>query len=136
MRKAVEKRISERGGAGVKLMIVLLILYLIGNAGYQWIPVAYNGESFKQEMHAAVLQGMTLPSTAGNPIEVTKKRLQRSAMANSLPDDTYIEVKQANNMLRARVVYTKHIEILPFGIYNYDYQFDHTATPTGFLVSQ
>lgn len=136
MKKSVEKKNSERGGAGVKLMIVFLVLYLIGNAGYQWIPAAYNGEAVKQEMHAAILQSMALPPSAGNPLEVTKKRLQRSAAANSLPDDAFIEVKQVSNVIRARIAYTKQIEIIPFGIYTYDYQFDHTATPTGFLVNQ
>ena len=134
MKKAVQNRHSERGEAGFKLLMVLVVLVLIGNAGYQWIPVAYAGENFKQEMQAAILQGMLLPPIAGNPVEVTKKRLQRIAAADSIPPEAYIEVKQTKNALTARVVYTKQIPILPFGIYNYNYHFDQTVTPAGYLT--
>ena len=32
---------SERGGAGVKLAFILVALFLIAHAGYNFIPVAY-----------------------------------------------------------------------------------------------
>jgi len=134
MKKALNKRSSERGGAGVKLLVVALVLFLIGNAGYQWIPVAYAGENFKQEMHAAVLQAMTIPPSAGNPVELTKKRLQKLAVSNSLPLDTFIEVKVVNNNFQARVNYIQQVPLLPFGLYNYEYKFDQVVTPTGFLT--
>ena len=129
-------RNSESGSAGVKLLTVLVVLVLIGNAGYNFIPVAYNSANFKQEMQAAVLQGMTLPITAGNPTEVTKKRLQAIAKTNDLPPDAYIEVKQINGLLQARVTYTKSVPLLPFGLYEYKYQFDHTANTNGYLAKQ
>ena len=133
MKKVVEKRSSEHGGAGVKLLLVLLVLVLIGNAGYQWIPVAYAGESFKQDMQTAVVQGLASPGRT-SPIDLVKKKIIASAESNDIPTDFVIEVKAANNSVSAHVAYTKEVPLLPFGMYNYQYEFDHTATPVGFLT--
>jgi hypothetical protein len=127
---------SENGSAGVKLVLVLVILILTGNAGYNYIPVAYNGENVKQEIHAAILQGLSAPISAGTPVDVCKKKLNYAAKVNDLPSDTFIEVKQVNGLLQARVAYIKQVPLLPFGIYNYQYQFDHTANTHGFLTKQ
>jgi len=135
MKKAVEKRSSERGGAGVKLLMVLLVLVLIGNAGYQWIPVAYAGESLKQDMQTAVVQGLAAPGKT-SPVDLVKKKIIMSVESNDVPGDVIIEVKASNNMIQAHVAYTKEVPLLPFGIYNYQYEFDHTATPSGFLTKQ
>jgi hypothetical protein len=134
MNKASKNRGSERGGASAKLLIVLMVLILIGNAGLNYVPVAYEAESFKQEMQTAVVQGLALPVNSGKPVNVIKARLARAAQANNLPIDAFMDVRQVNNVLQARVYYSKPVTILPLGIYTYDYEFDHTATPTGFLV--
>ncbi len=135
MKKAVEKRSSERGGAGVKFLIIAVVLFLIGNAGIQFIPVAYNGESLKQDMHAAVVQGLAMPGRL-SPIDMVKQKIQNSIQSNEVPPDAFVEVKQVNKVVQAHVAYTKEVPILPFGIYNYQYEFDHTATPTGFMTKQ
>ncbi len=126
-------RRKERGSAGVKLAIILVTLFLIGKAGYNFIPVAYSAQNFKQEMQTAVIQGFALPS-GGDPVGTTKGKIKALASANNVPSDAFIEVKQINNVLQAHVVYSKPVEILPFGLYNYDYHFDHIATPSGFLT--
>lgn len=135
MKKELENRSSERGGAGVKLLIVVLVLYLFGNAGYQFIPVAYAGESLKQDMQTAVVQGFALPGK-GSPVEMVKKRILMSVESNHVPPEVFIEVKAVNNVVQAHVVYTQEVPVLPFGIYNYQYEFDHTVTPTGYLTKQ
>jgi len=124
---------SERGGAGVKLTIVLLVLFLLAHAGYNYIPVAYDGESFKQEMQTAVIQGVALPGSNLTAVDVIKSKIYKAAANNNVPSNALVEVKPFNNIVRARVSYTKQVNILPFGIYKYNYQFDNTATPTGFL---
>ena len=131
--KSVHRNKSECGSAGVKLALVLLILFLIAHAGYNYIPVAYNGQNFKQELQTAVIQGFALP-TGRDPVAETKGKIRTVAYNNSVPPDAFIEVKQINNVLQARVVYSKQVEIIPFGIYSYNYHFDHTATPNGFLT--
>jgi hypothetical protein len=125
----------ERGGAGIKLVLVLLVLFLIGHALINFVPVAYNGASFKEEMQTAVVQGTALPN-GGDPLGTIKARLKKVAVANSIPPDAFMEVKQVNNVMQARVVYSQNINILPFELYTYHYQFDHTATPAGFLAKQ
>jgi hypothetical protein len=135
MKKSVEKRNSERGSAGTTFLIIAVVLGLIGHAGYQFIPVAYGGESLKQDMQTAVIQGLAMPGK-GTPVDATKQRIQSALRSNDIPQDAIVDVKQVNNVLQARVTYTKAVPILPFGIYTYNYQFDHTATPTGFLTKQ
>jgi hypothetical protein len=134
MKKALEKRNSERGGAGVKMLLVVLVLFLMGNAGYQFIPVAYSGESLKQDMQTAVIQGISLPGKS--PVDTVKNKIRSSAQSNNVPEDVIIDVKAVNNLVQAHVVYTKEVPLIPFGIYNYQYHFDHIATPTGFLAKQ
>ena len=68
-------RKSERGSAGTKFLFFLAIIFLIGNAGINFIPVAYSGENIKQEVNAAVMQGLLVPPTSGTPVDVTKKRI-------------------------------------------------------------
>lgn len=123
----------ERGGAGVKFLIVLTALFLIANAAYNYIPVAYEGEDFKQEMETAVVQALAMPGN-GDATGTIKSKIRRVALANDVPPDVFIDVKQVNNVYQARAAYSKRVKILPFGLYDYTYNFDHTATPTGFLA--
>lgn len=127
-------RTSERGGAGAKLLLVLTILTLAGHALINYVPVAYAGESFKQDMQTAVVQGLAAPIRAGKPTDFVKAKIERAALANDIPQDAFIEVKQNGKAIEAHVVYSQEINILPFGMYRYEYVFDHTATPTGFLM--
>jgi hypothetical protein len=131
----MKNRNSEKGSASIKLVAVLAALFLAAHAGYNYIPVAYEGQNFKQEMQTAVVQGMAVPPgmTMG---DMVKGRLKRAAAQNNLPPDTFIQVKPANNSIQAQVAYTKQINLLPFGLFKYNYQFNHIATPTGFLLKE
>lgn len=127
-------RITERGSAGTKFLFFLVVAFLIINAGINFIPVAYNGENFKQEINAAVMQGLLVPPTTGTPIDITKKRIASLIKTNDIPENAYVEVKQLNGVLQARVAFNKQVHILPFGLYDYNYQFDHTSNSRGFLT--
>lgn len=130
----VKNRNAEHGGAGAKLLVALAILILIANAGFNFIPVAYQAENFKQEMHTAVVQGISLPSTHGQPADIVRFKISNAVRTNELPYDTFVEVKEKNNILTARVYYVKKVPLLPFGAYEYEYIFDHSVTPSGFLT--
>lgn len=130
----INYRQNERGGAGVKLTIVLVILFLTAYAGFNYVPVAYEAESFKSEMYTAVVQGLAVPGRGLSPVAAVKERVQRAAIANDIPQDAILDVKQVNQVVQAHVVYSKSVDILPLGLYRYEYHFDHTATPTGFLL--
>lgn len=135
MKNAARNRDSERGSAGLKLVIALAVIFLAAHAGYNYIPVAYEAESVKTDMNTAVLQGLALPGKL-NVVENVKTRIQKTFVTNNIPADVILDVKQSGNNLTARVAYAKQVNILPFGIYKYNYVFDHTATPSGFLLKQ
>ncbi len=133
MNEKLKNRKGERGSAGVKLAVFLVALFLVGHAGYNYVPVAYEGQSFKQDMQTAVVQGMATP--AGITItDSVKAKLQRAMSSDNIPLDAIVQVKQTDKSVQARVAYTKQVSILPFGLLKYNYQFDYTATPTGFLL--
>jgi len=135
MINSVKYRGSERGSAGVKFLIVFALLLLLAHAVYNYVPVAYNAENLKGDMQAAVLQGLALPGKV-NPVDNVKVRIQKAIVQNDIPPDAIVEVKAAGNSLSAHVVYSKQVNILPFGMYRYMYNFDQTVTPTGFLLKQ
>ncbi len=135
MEKVVRDRSSERGSAGVKFAIVLTIIILVANAGYNFIPVAYEAESLKTDMAAAVLQGLAMPGKM-NPVDNVKARIQRAMIVNQSPNDATLAVTMQGSVIQARVTYVKPVSMLPFGLYKYKYEFDNTATPTGFLLKQ
>ncbi len=135
MNSSAKNHESEKGSAGVKFLFVLLFIVLVANAGFNYVPVAYSAESLKSDMGTAVLQGLALPGKM-NPADNIKVRIQRAIQANGIPPEAVVDVKQMGNMLTARVTYAKQVNILPFGIYKYNYVFDYTATPTGFLTKQ
>ena len=133
IKKVMNSRKSEHGGAGIKFLMVLMGLILAANAAFNYIPVAYQGENFKQEMHTIVVQGMAIPANGVDPVTAMKGKLISRAKDYNLPP-AFVDVRQNNNITTARIKYSKQISILPFGIYNYNYEFDHTATPAGFLT--
>lgn len=126
-------RQGERGSARVKFLLVVMILAITGNALLNYVPVAYQGENFKQEMQTIVVQGAAMPSNGPNAIDAMKSRLARAVRDSQLPP-AVVDVRSVNNIYTAHVRYSKEVSIVPFGIYNYHYEFDHTATPTGFLT--
>jgi histidinol phosphatase-like PHP family hydrolase len=126
-------RENQRGSANTKLIVFLLIVAALGHAGYNYVPVAFNGENLKQEMHTAVLNGTSLPIST-NPVEVTKGRLLKYVKDNGYPTTTTVDAKQNSGTISATVRYSQEVNILPFGLYKYNYVFDHTASPAGFLT--
>ena len=84
-------------------------------------------------MQTAVVQGLAAPANGVKPTEFVKLKIQKAAKDNNLPSDIYMDVKQNGSNIQARVYYVKPVNVLPFGIYTYSYEFDHTATPVGFL---
>lgn len=135
MEYSEKNRISERGSAGIKALGILIFLALVAHAGFNYVPVAYNGASFRQEMDTAVVKGMAAPRNV-KPIDMVQSSIERAAGLNGVPEDVVIDVKAEGGYVQAHVVYSQQVNILPFGLYKYNYNFDHTARPTGFLTKQ
>ena len=135
MKKLYLERPSERGGAAVKFLIVGAVLVLIANAGFNYVPIAYEGASFRQEMDTAVVKGLAAPGQL-KPVDVVKAHIQKAARDYEVPNDAVVEIKPAGNVVQAHVVYSKEVNMLPFGLYRYNYEFNHTASPVGYLTKQ
>lgn len=135
MKVSTLKRHSERGGAGVKFLIIFVLIVLCAHAGYNYVPVAYQGASLRQEMDTAVVKGL---AASGNmkPVDVVKAHVQRAMSDNETPADAIFEIKPQGSYIQAHVAYQKKINILPFGLYKYDYDFSYTAVPTGYLLKE
>ena len=132
--KNLEKyRISQRGSAGVKMLLVGLVIVLLANAGYNYIPVAYEGANLKEEMDTAVVKGLSASGQL-KPMEVVKASIQRSVADANVPSDAFIDIKQAGAAIQVQISYIKPISILPFGMYKHKYNFDYTAIPKGYLL--
>ena len=131
MNREIHSNPSERGSAAVKLLLVLIVLVLLANAGYNFIPVAYQGQAVRQEMQTYVAQSMTATGR-DTPRKHVMRRLNRARIDNTIPPEANIKVTQENHIIKAHVNYTKTVDLLPFGIYQYDYVFDHTASSRGF----
>ena len=128
-------RSSERGSAGVKFMFVFLVIVLVGNAGINYIPVAYQGASFRQEMDTAVVKGIGVSGRI-NPLEAVKASIKKASMDYEIPDDAVVEIRPVSGVVEAHVAYQRQVNMLPFGLYKYDYDFDYTAKPVGYLLKQ
>lgn len=127
-------RQGERGEGGLKLIIVLIILFLAGWAGWNYIPVAYQGQTYKQEMDTTVVQAMGLPTASGNPTEWARQRVAKLGADYGVPEDAVIEAKPlqgSNGGVEITVKFKRPVTLLPF--YTYEYEFDYTAKPVGFL---
>ncbi len=127
---------NERGSAGVKLLIFGVVAFLVAHAAYNLIPTIYQASDIKQEVHTAVVQGSALPGTAGNPVDLTKIRIKNYVVKSGI-NDAVIDVQSVNGgMMKASVKYNRQIDILPLGLYKYNYAVDHTDSPAGFLMKQ
>jgi hypothetical protein len=135
MKKSKSGLSSEQGSAAIKFMLVFLVLALAANAGFNYVPVAYQGASFKQEMDTAVVKGI---SAAGRvkPMEAVTASIKKASFDYDIPDDAFVEIKPVNGVVEARVAYTRSVNMLPFGLYQYTYDFDYGAKPTGYLLKQ
>lgn len=126
----------ERGGAGIKMLITLLVLFVLGHAGFNYVLTEYQAQSFKSEFGTAVVKGALMPDRGMLPADSVKEKVRRAMASNQLPGNATMDVKTNKNVIQARVVYSRQIELIPFGIYTYDYNFDQTATPSGFLTRE
>ncbi|HLA95760.1 MAG TPA: hypothetical protein VK612_08570 [Pyrinomonadaceae bacterium] len=133
MKNLKQNRDSERGSAGVKFLMIFFVLVLAAHAGYNYIPVAYQGASLRQEMDTAVVKGLAASGRL-KPAEVVAAHIQKAIVDNNIPSDAVIEIIPLSSVIQARVTYQKKVNMLPFGIYKYNYDFNYTAAPQGYLL--
>jgi len=108
-------------------IVALLVLFLLGHAGYNYLPAVYQTENFKSEMKSATMRVLALPHGQESLADKLKKQIRVAGNENGVPGNALIEVTEVNNSLKAHVRFTREIDILPFGLYRYQYLFDNTA---------
>ncbi len=114
--------VGERGGARLKLLIVLALIGMIAYAGYQYVPVAYNAYLFQDYMQDRVNYAvMTDKPDAASWVE---RELRGSSSDYDVPSTAAISVQVRDGRIEARVQYIRPI---PLPGYVYHYNFDHTV---------
>lgn len=121
------QRSGERGNANLKFLIVMAILVSVAYAGYLYVPVAFQANTFKDLMQhytdVAAAQGYK-PSWVG-------EQLMKTAPEYEIPANAIITPTQRDNRMEVRVQYVRAIE---FPGYTFNYEFDHTVKSTAFLA--
>lgn len=135
MKTSNKERNSEQGSATIKLLMVFLVLALVANAGINYVPVAYQGASFKQEMDTAVVKGLGASGRI-KPMEAVTASIKKASFDYGIPEDAFVEIKPVNGVIEAHVAYSQQVNMLPFGLYKHNYNFDYVAKPTGYLLKQ
>jgi hypothetical protein len=108
---------------------------LMLNAGYNYVPVAFQGESVKQEVHKAVMYGMSVQVAGKTGADITKDKINAMLLANEIKNPIVV-VKMSPAGVQATVKYSVEVSILPFGIYKRMYEFDYTESPSTLMTKQ
>jgi hypothetical protein len=121
------QRSGERGSANLKFVIVMVIMISSAYAGYLYVPVAFQANTFKDLMQhyadVAAAQGYS-PAWAG-------EQLLKNGPEYQIPANAVITPLAKDNRVEIRVQYVRAIE---FPGYTYNYEFDHTVKSTAFLT--
>ena len=121
------QRSGERGSATLKFVIVMGLMCSAAYAGYLYVPVAFQANTFKDLMQhyadVTVSQGYA-PSWA-------EQQLRKSAAEYQVPENAIITSMLRDNRVEVRVQFVRVIE---FPGYTYNYEFDHTVKSTAFLA--
>jgi hypothetical protein len=121
------RRSGERGSANVKFLVVMTLLAASAYAGYLYIPVAFQANTYKDLMqHYA-----DVTATQGYPPSWAGEQLMKSAPEYDIPANAIITPLRRDNRIEVRVQYVRVIE---FPGYPYNYEFDHTVKSTAFLA--
>lgn len=126
MTKEIPRR-TERGGARLKFIVVVLVIALVAYIGYMYIPVAYQAYLFKDLMQ----HNANVSSAQGHDTAWVKNQLTKAGPEYGVPSDAIISPALKDNRMEVTVQFTRPIH---FPGYTYDYTFDHTVKSTAFLT--
>ena len=120
-------RRNEFGGARLKFILFMTLVIVGAYVGYQMLPVMYHAYVWKDLMQHKV----NVAATQGYPATWVNDQLKKSAPEYQIPPDAEIIAAPLDQRIQVRVQYKKLIE---FPGYTYEYDFDHTAKSTEFLM--
>lgn len=123
-------RTGERGSATTRFLGVVVLLFLVGYGGYNYIVTWYQCSHFKEKMQEIITQAYALPNNKSlNSVEGVQNKIREIGTYDSVPDDAEITVERQKTGIVARAVFVRQVDILPFNMYKYKYYFDYTAKP-------
>ena len=126
MTKGISRK-SERGGARLKFIVVVLVIALVAYLGYLYVPVVYQAYLFKDLMQ----HNADVASTQGYDPAWVRNQLTKAAPEYGVPPDATILPALKDNRMEITVQFTRPIA---FPGYTYTYTFDHTVKSTAFLT--
>jgi hypothetical protein len=118
---------SERGGAGIKLLIFIAVVAIVGYAAYMYIPVAVDAYYFKDTMQNKV----NLAAAQGYDTAWLADQIGKSKTEYHVPDEAVVTPTQNEGRMQVRVQFSRPIS---FPGFTYNYDFDYTAQSTSFLT--
>ncbi len=118
---------SERGGAGLKLIIFIAVVAIVGYAAYMYIPVAVDAYYFKDTMQNKV----NLAAAQGYDTAWVADQIGKSKTEYHVPDEAVVTPTQNQGRMQVRVQFSRPIS---FPGFTYNYDFDYTAQSTSFLT--
>ena len=118
---------SERGGAGIKLLIFFAVVAIVGYAAYMYIPVAVDAYYFKDTMQNKV----NLAAAQGYDTAWVADQIGKSKTEYNVPDEAVVTPAQNEGRMQVRVQFSRPIS---FPGFTYNYDFDYTAQSTSFLT--
>ncbi len=123
----MRNRKSETGSARLKFLLVVIIIAAVAYVGYLYVPVAYSAYLYKDLMK----QKVDTAAALGHPVSWVKDQLVKSAPEYDVPPDAQIVPTLKDGRMEVQVQFTRPME---FPGYVYEYNFDHTAHSTEFLM--
>ena len=130
----MREHVGERGGSKVTLAIVLTVLALAAFAGFNYIPTAYADSSIKQELQTIATNAVILPAatTNGQQVNWAVAEMTRLATTWEIPKADF-KAEMSGAAVKTSVKHHRSVPILPFGIYNYEYDLVFSATSAGYV---
>ena len=118
---------NERGGARLKFIIAITVFAAVAYTGYLYVPVAVDAYYFKDVMQNKV----DLAASQGYEAAWIADQLNKSKAEYHVPQEAIITPGRNDQRMEVRVQFTRPIS---FPGFTYNYEFDHTAKSTTFLI--
>ena len=124
--RTVRRRPSERGSSRLNFLLLMAVIVAAAYAGYQYVPIAYQGSQLKVFMQDTVNNAVITDKDT----RWVEDQLRRNLTSYGAPPDAQITVANRESRVEAHVQYTVPV---PLVVTTYEYKFDHTASSTNLL---